>query len=119
MRVSEQGMNVRSSREGSGRGRSVPKPRRRERPSSALRGMSSITSGRQIWVGRSSCSEGGFPYVELLLVVVPELAPRDDLAEGVRTLQTVLLERAADLGELLRAGVGDDRVVAQLGDLAA
>src|SRR6266542_3694921 len=70
-----------------------------------------------IWPGRGS--EGGFPDVELLLVVVPELAPRDDLAEGVRTLEGVAVERAPDLGELLRTGVGDDRVVAQLGDLAA
>src|SRR5919198_3148549 len=111
-RVSVPGRNISSSQ--CGMGLNMEKPRIRYRPSSDLVWMSLITSGVKIRLCPSTClpllsamSEHQPPPAGFDVVVVPQLAAADELAEPVRLRQPVDAELSVDQ---LLVGVGELRL---------
>src|SRR6266576_1497497 len=131
--VSVPGRNIRSSQ--CGMGLNIENPRIRYRPSSAFTWMSLITSGVKmllcpraalppssivltLWC-RLSASEDQLAFGGLQVVVVPELAPADELAERAGRLNPVDVQLPGQELVVVGGQLGLDAVHAQRGDLAA
>src|SRR5215470_14374241 len=131
--VSVPGRNISSSQ--CGMGLNIENPRIRYRPSSDFTWMSLITSGVKMLLCprtalppssivltsgfRLSGSQDQLAFGGLEVVVVPELAPADELAERAGRLDPVDPQLAGQELVVVGGQLGIDAVHAQRGDLAA
>src|SRR5215467_13327971 len=129
--VSVPGRNISSSQ--CGMGLNIENPRIRYRPSSAFTWMSFITSGVKMLLCpraalppssivltlRSRLSEDQLAFCGLEVVVVPQLAPADELAERARRLDPVDAQLPGEELVVVGGQLRLDAVDTQRGDLAA